>query len=106
DRTRIITARTPGLAKRMGNKVEMWPDWDDLLKYTVMRVGLRAKFTQNADLKSALLDTGTAHLIEASPYDEIWGNGADGNGANHLGRMLVVLRDELRQEGYRYRDVE
>jgi ribA/ribD-fused uncharacterized protein len=33
------------------------------------------KYTQNDDLKKTLLDTGEKVLVEASPYDKIWGVG-------------------------------
>ena len=34
---------------------------------------LRAKFSQNEDLKQILLETGDRILVEGSPYDKIWG---------------------------------
>jgi hypothetical protein len=40
-----------------------------------MKAGLIEKFLQNPELKDALLDTKYAILIEASPYDKIWGIG-------------------------------
>ena len=37
--------------------------------------GCYAKFSQNLDLLQALLATGNTELVEASPYDKIWGVG-------------------------------
>ncbi len=38
-----------------------------------MKRGLIEKFTQNTQLKKSLIDTTDAILVEASPYDTIWG---------------------------------
>ncbi|KAG0708143.1 DUF1768-domain-containing protein [Suillus ampliporus] len=63
-----------------------------------MEVTLRLKFTQHTDLKSMLLGTGDAELVEDSPKDYFWGIGADGSGRNELGKALERLRDELRHD--------
>ena len=36
--------------------------------------GLKAKFSQNAELKRQLVDTGDAVLAECAVRDQIWGN--------------------------------
>ena len=65
------------------------------------------KFGQNARLKNYLLSTENKILIEASPYDQIWGIGLGKespdatqpekwNGQNLLGFALMEVRDELR----------
>ncbi|MBO7462860.1 MAG: DUF1768 domain-containing protein, partial [Bacteroidales bacterium] len=54
-----------------------------------------------------LLSTGNKILVEASPYDKIWGIGIDENhpdaytpsrwlGENHLGFALMSARDAIR----------
>jgi len=57
---------------------------------------LRAKFTQHADLRTLLLATGDAQLVEHTTNDSYWGDGGDGSGKNRLGQLLMRLRDELR----------
>ncbi len=57
-----------------------------------MKNGLRAKFTQNSDLKEKLLATGNAVLHEDSPTDMIWG----AKGKDMLGKLLMQIREELR----------
>ena len=37
-------------------------------------------------------------IVENSPHDFFWGRGFDGSGQNHLGRLLVELREELLHE--------
>lgn len=60
---------------------------------------LELKFTQHAELKQELLETGDAILIEnAGANDAFWGNGPDGKGGNHLGLALMRLREKLREQ--------
>lgn len=92
----IWLAKTPRIARNLGQTVTMRPDWDDV-KLQVMYECVLAKFTQNHDLRAQLLSTGDEHLIEDSPIDSFWGCGKDGNGANHLGRILMKIRTELRE---------
>ncbi|KAF6225706.1 hypothetical protein HO133_009706 [Letharia lupina] len=65
------------------------------------------KFTQSkeGDPRKMLLETGDRLLVEASPYDKIWGVGYsaanaaanEGNwGENLLGKALMRVRDRLR----------
>ncbi|PNP55744.1 hypothetical protein THARTR1_03964 [Trichoderma harzianum] len=58
-------------------------------------------------LKETLLATGERELVEASPFDAVWGVGfkeadADGSrehwGRNLLGRALMDVREMLREE--------
>ena len=69
--------------------------------------GNKAKFGQNPELKEYLLSTDDAILVEASPYDKIWGIGLDRDtaingkvedwkGENLLGCALMEVRDYLR----------
>jgi ribA/ribD-fused uncharacterized protein len=73
------------------------PDWQEA-KFAIMERAVYAKFTQNADLKAALLATGDARIVEDSESDSYWGIGPDGNGENRLGKLLMRLREELRQD--------
>ena len=68
---------------------------------------LRAKFSQNEDLKQILLETGDRILVEGSPYDKIWGVKIDWQddkildeknykGLNLLGKALMQVRRELK----------
>ena len=76
--------------------------------YTIVKRGVKAKFKQNPGLQSFLKKTGNALLVECSPIDKKWGIGLDINdsnwnniakwkGKNLLGRILMEVRDELRQ---------
>lgn len=67
------------------------------------------KFGQNPELRDFLLSTGDKVLVEASPYDKIWGIGLDANnpdacapklwkGENLLGFALMEVRGLLREK--------
>ncbi|KAI0688517.1 DUF1768-domain-containing protein [Cytidiella melzeri] len=70
-------------------------DWFEV-NITVMDTVLEAKFTQHAELRQLLLDTGDRQLVEASPIDSFWGWGENERGRNELGKALMRLRDKLR----------
>ena len=72
-------------------------DWEDI-KLHVMYKALLAKFTQHDELRKLLLLTRERELVEHTPYDSFWGDGGDGSGLNHLGKMLMKIRSQLRGE--------
>lgn len=74
------------------------PDWD-AVRDDVMMTALRAKFTQHESLRTLLLETGDAPLVEHTANDSYWADGGDGSGANRLGVLLERLRAELRAAG-------
>lgn len=64
------------------------------------------KFSQNKELKEFLLSTNDAVLVEASPYDKVWGVGLKRDdikinnpnkwqGENLLGFALMEVREKL-----------
>ena len=80
----------------------------DRLKYAIVLSGNWCKFSQNRDLQEFLLSTGDSVLVEASPYDNIWGirlaasspeaqAPTQWRGQNLLGFALMEVRDELRR---------
>ncbi|MEN9207253.1 MAG: NADAR family protein [Gloeomargarita sp. GMQP_bins_44] len=89
---------TPEQAAQTGRnpRYQRRPDWDQV-KREVMLKAVRCKFHSHPDLARQLLATGDAELIENSPTDWYWGCGADGRGCNHLGRILMQVRQELRR---------
>ena len=50
-------------------------------------------------LSTAAQGSAPAKLLqECSPADFFWAKGSDGTGSNHLGRLLMQVRDELLQK--------
>lgn len=85
---------SPGQAKREGRKLRLRPDWEQV-KVVVMRHYVREKFMDHPELAAMLLATGDRELIEGNTWgDTFWGV-CDGQGENHLGRVLMEVRDEL-----------
>lgn len=94
DKTKIAAAKTPAMAKRLGRQVRIRYGWDEM-KVGIMFALLKLKF-QDPELRRRLLATGDAKLEEGNWWgDTFWGT-CGGVGENHLGRLLMVLRDELR----------
>lgn len=91
----IVEAENPGQAKRLGKKVSLHPDWDDI-KLTVMELGLRLKFA-NPIMRQNLLETKNAYLEELNYWKDFFWGVCDGIGENHLGKLLMKIRDELRK---------
>jgi len=103
----ILTATTPREHKALGRKVKLFDEelWSTKREIYVRR-GCLAKFMQNPDMLNFLLNTKDTELVEASPYDKIWGVGlAESNplindksnwkGLNLLGKVLMQVRGEL-----------
>jgi ribA/ribD-fused uncharacterized protein len=92
----VRNAKTPSMAAKLGRSrsLPLRADWE-AVKDDVMRDALRAKFDQHPKLKSLLLSTGDAELIEHTRNDSYWADGGDGTGKNRLGILLMELRAEL-----------
>lgn len=95
EETRFI-GLTPGHAKRLGRQVKLRPDWEDV-KLSIMEDLVWKKFGEHAGLAALLRETGDAELIEGNNWgDRYWGV-YWGSGANHLGRILMRVRDDLNE---------
>lgn len=86
----------PAQAKRLGRKVQLRKDWEDV-KDQVMYDVLRAKFS-NKKLCLLLLCTGDKELVEGNWWGDTYWGVCRGKGENKLGNMLMQLREELRKE--------
>lgn len=87
----------PSSAKKKGRKVQLRHDWESI-KYDVMYEICFAKFSQNEELKVKLLETDNQYLEEGNSWgDKIWGT-VNGEGENYLGKILMEIREELKNE--------
>jgi ribA/ribD-fused uncharacterized protein len=97
DRIKIAWLATPGEAKRQGQLLTLRQDWEKM-RLTVMEHLVRQKFYKHKELASKLLATGNEELVEGNTWgDRFWGR-VDNNGENHLGRILMKVREELREQ--------
>ena len=106
---RILQSSDPKEIKALGRQVKNFDKetWDKA-KYLVVLNGNYRKFTQNPALRDYLLSTGNHFLVEASPYDCIWGIGLSADdphalepsqwkGENLLGSALMEVRDDIQR---------
>ncbi|MFJ4678375.1 NADAR family protein [Kitasatospora sp. NPDC088783] len=104
---RILRARTPAEAKKLGRQVRGFDDerWV-AQRFELVVNGSTEKFGQDEQLRTYLLRTGERVLVEASPLDRIWGIGlaadderaatpAQWRGLNLLGFALMEARARL-----------
>lgn len=95
----ILDAATPAIAKSLGKSVTLKPDWD-VVKLAAMKTLLQMKFSLS-QYKYLLRNTGEAELIESNYWhDNFWGDCRclkceHIEGQNHLGKLLMEVRDEL-----------
>lgn len=94
----ILEASTPAISKRLGRKCQKRPDWDEH-KNSVMLHLLRLKFDQHPNLTHLLLSTGDAELVEGNTWGDTYWGVCDGVGENWLGKLLMQVRQELRDRG-------
>ncbi|MEA5504141.1 NADAR domain-containing protein [Halotia wernerae UHCC 0503] len=94
----IHAAATPEEAAALGrcSTRQLRPDWQ-VVKTQVMREAVLKKFFTHADIREILLTTGNEILVENSPTDYFWGCGAKTTGQNQLGKILMSVREEIRQ---------
>lgn len=90
-RRAICLAKTPYIAKRLGNAVVVRDNWENL-KYSVMEDLVRQKFAI-PDLQKLLLETGDEELIEGNTWGDVYWGVCDGKGQNNLGRILMFVRN-------------
>ena len=102
----ILKMTDPKDMKYLGGKVKNYDNskWGSV-RYEIMKAAVTEKFKQTPELKARLLSTGSARLVEASPYDKIWGIGMNAEkarnsnniflGQNLLGKVLMEVRDAM-----------
>jgi len=90
-RNEIRSAKTPGIAKKLGRKVTLRDDWEQE-KISVMRNLLEQKFSQ-PDLLLALQSTKGFDLVEGNWWGDVFWGVCRGVGQNWLGILLMEIRD-------------
>jgi ribA/ribD-fused uncharacterized protein len=78
------------------DSVTIRPDWSDSMRLEVMEKLLVQKFDgRDSELQRKLIDTGNAELIEGNHWGDTFFGVCDGVGENHLGKILMKVRDSL-----------
>ena len=104
---KIMEAVSPKEQKGLGRTVKNFnfDVWSKVARDLVY-VGNYCKFTQDVKFNEILLETKGTTLVEASPYDKIWGIGlsedspfalmrSTWNGKNWLGETLTKVREDI-----------
>jgi ribA/ribD-fused uncharacterized protein len=107
---KIMNTKDPKEQKQLGRQVKdfnerMW----NVYSILIVTDGNILKFSQNHKEKELLLNTKGTILVEASPYDKVWGIGLKDDdpqaqfmnlwqGENRLGFILTHVRDLLISE--------
>ncbi len=104
---KIMKETDPKKIKELGRNVKNFDEdlWNRH-KYSIVLNGNYFKFIQNKELLDYLLSTKNKILVEASPYDRVWGIGLSAEnkdayhpnlwkGENLLGFALMEVRNEL-----------
>ena len=94
-----FTNLSPKEAKQRGRRVSLRSDWEQV-KDAIMEEIVLSKFSQNEILKEKLLATGDAQLVEGNTWnDRYWGiDVRTGIGQNHLGKILMKVRADLKND--------
>lgn len=95
--TRRVIAKIPSAfeVKKYGRKIKIRDNWHGV-KWGLMYTIVGSKFRRNLHLKELLLDTGNITLIEGNTWGDTYWGVCEGVGQNHLGRILMRIREELR----------
>ena len=82
-------------SKKLGKSVKLRTDWNEV-RIGIMCEIVLSKFEGSPNLREMLVNTGDATLIEGNYWhDTFWGV-CDGTGANHLGIILMDVRELLK----------
>lgn len=107
----VLKAQHPKDQKALGRRVANYDDrvWSQR-REGIVRHGAYAKFMQSPDAQRVLLGSRGTMLVEASPYDKIWGAGLSQDdprillppdtwpGLNLLGPSLEAVRERISLE--------
>lgn len=105
---KIMKTENPAKIKALGRKIKKFDEktWEKQ-RLRIVQDGSFAKYSQNYSLWKLLDDTGDRIIVEASPYDKIWGIGlalqdpkaqdpTKWKGSNLLGICIMHARSRIR----------
>lgn len=87
----------PSAAKRLGRRVVLRDDWEEVKDHMMYSVVV-AKFEQNPELATKLIETGDVHLEEGNNWNDTYWGVSKGVGENMLGRILMMVRNYLKHQ--------
>ena len=96
---KIIECDTPKEASNIGRdreniRIDNFKD----KKLDVMYEGVLEKFRQNSDIRAKLIETRNQEIREMTTKENYWGIGPNLDGENHIGKILMKVRDKVKEE--------
>ena len=98
-REKIRQAAHPKKAKQLGRsrRKKLRSDWKDV-RTTMMTRAIYIKCKYHTEVLESLLESDDRDLIENNNYDYFWCCGRDRRGENQYGKVLMNVRNKLREE--------
>ena len=103
----IIEATSPVKAWEVSTKYKhlQIPEFKkEQYKLKIMKKLMKLKAKQHEEVKKALIDSGNMkivkHIVTYPPGDGFWDDGEDGKGLNHIGKMWMEIRKEVKKETF------
>jgi ribA/ribD-fused uncharacterized protein len=106
--SKILKTKSTKSVRTYGDKVKEYNEdkWNEV-RDNLMKIAIKAKFTQHPELRAKLLETGDKLIAEANPREKYWAIGTSQTtskatdptkwpGKNRLGVLLQELRNELK----------
>lgn len=96
-REKIRNTKSAHDSKKTANlyKDKYRKDWDDI-KLKIMKEILQEKVKQHPYIKRKLIESVDREIIENSHKDSFWGWGPNKDGTNHLGKLWMEIREEIK----------
>ncbi len=102
-RSEIINAHSPVKAWEVSTKYKhlQIPEFkSEEYKLLVMKKLMKLKAVQHEEVIKALINSGDVkivkHIVTYPPGDGFWDDGIDGEGLNHIGKIWMEIREELK----------
>jgi len=93
---KMFTICTARQAKRLGKNIELTCKYDwEVYKLVLMERLCNQKFMEYKDLQLKLVNTFPALLVEGNTWGDIYWGKCNGIGENHLGIILMRIRNIL-----------
>ena len=88
-----IANSSPALAKKLGRQIKLVKNWD-LIRLQTMEFVQLLKYEQPT-LRNLLIETGDAYIEETNHWNNTFFGVCNGIGENHLGKIIMKIRDSL-----------
>lgn len=96
-REKLFSHLSPSKAKSKGRSVNLRHDWEQIKDKEMYNI-VFSKFSQDKVMMERLLNTEDQYLEETNTWNDTYWGVCKGTGKNKLGKILMKVREELRNE--------